>query len=242
MGTCSIVHECRYHRVKNTRHGTMLYSTHDIYIGRSLDSYGEWAWDEIELTRPYARGLVIDVGSNVGTHALSYAETADHVLAVEPQYRVYQMLAANVMLNCKENIQSHFGALGDYDGHIRLPVPDYSHTNNFGGVAMGDGDSTVNINRIDSFQASPQFIKIDVEGRELEVLQGARETIMRSRPVLYVENDRLDKAKSLIDLIESLGYTYKWHIPRLYNPHNFYGYKENLFPGISSVNMLCLPN
>jgi hypothetical protein len=74
---------------------------------------------------------------------------------------------------------------------------------------------------------------------ESEVIRGARKLINRHKPVLYVENDRQEKSKALIELIRSLDYRMYWHLPPLFNPNNFAGDSENLYPGIVSVNMLC---
>lgn len=45
----------------------------------------------------------------------------------------------------------------------------------------------------------------------------------------------------MIELIASLDYRMYWHRPPLYNPDNYFGDTENIFPNIVSVNMICLP-
>jgi hypothetical protein len=50
------------------------------------------------------------------------------------------------------------------------------------------------------------FLKIDVEGLEQEVLEGASDTLRRFRPRLYVENDRLEKSAALIEHLLALDY------------------------------------
>ena len=85
------------------------------------------------------------------------------------------------------------------------------------------------------------MLKVNVEGLELQVLEGARQTIGKFRPVLYVENDRKTLSEDLITLISELGYDMWWHLPELYNPNNFAQNKVNVFAGIVSVNLLCFP-
>ena len=85
------------------------------------------------------------------------------------------------------------------------------------------------------------LIKIDVEGMEREVLQGAEQTIRRFRPVLYMENDRPEHSAALIRQVLDLGYRLYWHLPPLFNPQNYFGVAENVFGKIVSVNMLGLP-
>jgi hypothetical protein len=85
------------------------------------------------------------------------------------------------------------------------------------------------------------MIKIDAEGMESEVLAGGKELIARHRPLLYVENDREAKSPALIRQIMDMGYQCWWHLPPLFNPGNFDRNPANIFGGIISINMLCLP-
>src|SRR3954465_1933985 len=87
-----------------TRHGQMLVNRHDVYIGRSLELYGEWSEGEIDLFRQVLRpGMVVaDAGANIGTHTVARAQMVAPngvVYAFEPQRIVFQTLAANVALN-----------------------------------------------------------------------------------------------------------------------------------------------
>ena len=63
-------------RIKQTRHGLMAYNINDIYLGRSLDCYGEFSRGETllfaQLVGP--QSLVLDIGANIGAHTLFFAE------------------------------------------------------------------------------------------------------------------------------------------------------------------------
>jgi hypothetical protein len=85
------------------------------------------------------------------------------------------------------------------------------------------------------------LLKVDVEGFEPQVLRGARHTVERCRPVIYVENDRLAQQQELITLVAEMGYRLYWHAPRLFDPANFNGVQEKVFGSLVSVNMLCIP-
>jgi FkbM family methyltransferase len=238
----------RHCRVKQTRHGMMIYNIHDAFIGRSLDLYGEFSFDEVRLFAQLVKpGMtVVDVGANIGAHTLYLAQavSADGtVWAFEPQRLVFQMLCANLALNEIGNVHALQVGVGSEPGRAHIPAVDFATSGNFGGIALqASGQDEVQIATIDSVKLSAcHFIKIDVEGMEGDVIAGARETIGRFRPLLYVENDRRQNSALLIAQLWDLDYRLYWHTPPLFNPDNFYGNPHNAFPGILSLNMLCLP-
>lgn len=185
---------------------------------------------------------------NIGTHTLALARLVGErgrVHAFEPQRIVFQNLCANMALNSIENVECHHAGAGAEDGFVRIPDIRYDLSGNFGGMDVRqfkDGHK-VRMVRLDGFLdlARLNLLKIDVEGMEQEVIRGARELIGRCKPALYVENNSGESSKGLIELIWSLDYQLFWHLPPLFNPANFAGDPENLFPGIVSANMLGLP-
>jgi hypothetical protein len=76
---------------------------------------------------------------------------------------------------------------------------------------------------------------------ESAVIAGAGNLISRYRPLLYVENDRIEKSPALIAQLMGLGYRLFWHLPPLFNPNNWRGESADMWGGIVSVNMLCIP-
>ena len=94
--------------------------------------------------------------------------------------------------------------------------------------------------RLDYWLAGEQvgFIKLDVEGFELAVLKGAAQTLARCRPLLYLENDRVDRSPALIEWLWNAGYDLWWHIPPLFNPQNFASSPDNVYGNVASFNML----
>lgn len=83
------------------------------------------------------------------------------------------------------------------------------------------------------------FLKLDIEGMEREAILGARKTIERFKPVLYVENDREERSDALVRTLTDFGYVMYWHHPPLFNPNNYLGQPENIFGNIISKNMIC---
>lgn len=239
-----------FNNLVRAKHGWMLFNRHDVYIGRSIGKYGEFSEGEVSLFAQFCRpgDIVVEVGANIGTHTLALANlvgSQGRVYAFEPQRVVFQTLCANVALNSHMHVECRQIALSDAPGELRIPDIDYAQENNFGGVELprfAQG-APVRVARLDDEVDLPalRLLKADVEGMEQGVIGGARKTIAKHRPFLYVENDRVEKSDALIALIVSLGYRPYWHLPSMFSPGNFAGDPENLFPHIISVNMICVP-
>jgi FkbM family methyltransferase len=249
MIASSALHSGASIRLKRTRHGTMLYCIHDTYVGRSLDLYGEFSVEETTL---FGRLIepemtVLDVGANIGVHTLDFAAAAGPkgaVIAFEPQGFLHQILCTNLLLNEIVTVRAIHGGLGRERGQAWIPPIDYGAAGNFGGVSLQreTGGERVTVAPLDSLGlAQCHFVKIDVEGMEEDVIAGGAQTIRKFKPILYVENDRKEKSPLLIRRIADLGYVSYWHFPRYYNAENFYGNPVNVFGGMVSVNMLCVP-
>jgi FkbM family methyltransferase len=158
---------------------------------------------------------------------------------------MFQALCANVALNSCANVFTHQVAVGAAPGTIVVPSLDPRQPNNYGGLSLLDPQpgETVPLWTIDELKPRDcQFIKLDIEGMEVEALRGAAATIDRFRPILYVENDRRARSAELIDLLQRYAYRLYWHLPRLYNPNNFRADSENIFGNKVSVNMICIPS
>ncbi len=231
------------------RYGQILCNQYDAYIGQSLIRYGEFSESEVELFRLLLQPgmVVLDIGANIGCHTIPFAEMVGEegrVYAFEPQRIVFQNLCANIALHSLTNVYAYNMALGAESGEIRVPPLNYAAPDNFGGIALGTTEQgeAVRLARLDDLSIPEcAFIKIDVEGMEQSVLEGACALIERDRPWLYVENDRTEKSADLIRHIHDLGYDLFWHLPYMYNPNNMQGEQENIFPDLVSINMLCIP-
>jgi FkbM family methyltransferase len=236
-------------RLKRCRDGAMMYMINDRYIGRALDKYGEICRGEVIFLSQIIRSgmTILDVGANIGLLTLPFARLVrpgGRVIAFEPQRIVYQILCGNLALNAIDNVFAHNSAVGRQGGSIALSPTDYTQVGNFGGVAVGASfaGETVPLVTIDSLALpSCEFMKIDVEGMELDVLAGAGNTLQRFRPRLFVENDRPEKSAALIEHLLGLDYRLYWFFAGLYSADNFFGDQEDIFPGIVSDNMVCIP-
>ena len=237
-------------RVKQCRHGAMMYLPADLFVGRSLDLYGEFSEGEVALFAQILKPgmFVVDVGANIGAHTIFFAKAVGpggRVVAVEPQRILYQILCGNLALNAIGNTFAQHAGLGSAPESILVPPLNYAASHNFGGLALGEftEGEQVPVTTLDALALPAcHLLKIDVEGMEAQVLQGARQTLARHRPILYVENDRTEKSAALIALLFELDYRLFWHLPPLFHADNFFGHAENVFGGFVSINMVGVPH
>jgi len=239
-----------FNNLKYCRFGPMLYNKNDRYVGRSLETYGEFSLGELQLFQQLIQmdQVVVEAGSNVGSHTVELSWLAGpggQVHAFEPQRIIFQTLCANLALNHRTNVFAHHAALGDHVGTILTPVVTPSEHHNFGEESLPTVESgePVPVVTLDSLNLQAcHFLKADVQRMEVELLTGASETIRKFRPILYLENEYEDRSRELLELVMSMDYVPYWHLPPLYHPDNFRGETKNLWPGIVSINILCLPS
>jgi FkbM family methyltransferase len=235
------------------RHGPMLFNRHDQYIGASLRKYGEFSPGESELFRKLiGPGMtVVEVGANIGAHTVELSRLAGPtgaVFAFEPQRIVFQTLCANLALNACANVVAMPVAIGAAAGEVMVPFLPPDRPTNFGGLSLiggaavrANGSERAPLRTLDGLGLRAcHFLKLDLEGMEIDALRGGADLVKRTRPHLYVENDRREHSAALIELLRSWGYRLYWHKPPLFSPENFAGDPENVFGNIVSINMLCI--
>ena len=235
------------------RHGFFIFDKNDTYVGRSLEIYGEWAEAEVQLFSQIIRptDTVVEVGANIGSHTLAIARLASEgrVHAFEPQPYVFSLLKKNVLDNGFKNTTLWNAAVGSEIGRASMP---YLSANiyspiNFGAISIHTISGRrvgVPLLKIDGIQEIQQinFLKIDVEGFEPQVLEGAISAIQKFRPIVFIESRNRDDHTFVINsFFGSLGYT-TWHYNTLiYNSGNFQSNSENIFGREASFDLLCLP-
>ncbi|MFQ5626642.1 MAG: FkbM family methyltransferase [Methyloligellaceae bacterium] len=132
--------------------------------------------------------LALDVGAHVGFWTNCMAARFESVHSFEPNPETLNCLIQNKA----SNVVAHNFALGDCDRASFLALPEGGNkTTSSGAWEISDDEDKafypIEIRTMDSLGLAPNFIKIDVQGFELQVLEGALETIMRHRPIIIVE-------------------------------------------------------
>ena len=145
-----------------------------------------------------AGGCFVDIGANVGNHSL-YAATflcAAKVIPFEPNPKVIRLLMANMALNGVTDVVrfDHLGmGLSDAPGE-GFGVEERSTNLGAARLLEGEGDIPVTTGDLALTDEVPDFIKIDVEGMEIGVLNGLAETVKRCQPMMLVEVDEANYA------------------------------------------------
>jgi FkbM family methyltransferase len=235
--------------LRQCRHGPMMYLRSDTYIGRSFDQYGEYSEGEVALFRDWLRpgDVALDVGANIGALTIPMARLVGPtgtVYSFEPQRIVFQILCGNVAMNELGNVQTLQWAVGHAAGTTKVAPLDYGAQYNFGGISLGGlkGEDVAVIAIDDINLPKLRLLKMDVEGMELNAIMGATATIERCRPILFIENDRVEKSTALLTQLFNSGYRLWWHKTPLYNSANFLRNPRNVFGNIHSFNVLGLPS
>jgi len=204
------------HSLFVTEKGTLDY---DVYVMPYISKYVKES------------DIVIDAGAFIGGYTEHFRKLVGIdglVIAVEPNLETFKCLEHNMLEH--GNVYCHHAALSDRVGRVSL-IDSKNKTQ----VYSVQGDD-VECTTIDAFGISRcNFIKIDVEGFEPEVLMGARQTIQRCRPLMVIEiNDRTLLRRSLtrkviFDLLDIYDYRYE-------NIH-----PEQDLQG-SKIDIICFPN
>lgn len=151
--------------------------------------------------------LVIDVGANIGNHSLYLAAVCGcKVVAFEPNIDLAQALEQSVALNGLEKmVRVQAKGVGAQAGTARFGDlrPD-----NLGAQSLVPGEGEIPLVSLDKARLAKgiRMIKVDVEGMEPEVLQGARQIITRDRPILYVESATEGNFREIQRLLRQMDY------------------------------------
>lgn len=196
--------------------------------------------DLLTVRRKYfGDGVVaLDCGANIGVHSVEWAKLMSKwglVVAIEAQERIFYALAGNLTLQNCLNARAIWGALGSCCGELSFPEPDYTIPGSFGsfelrprlggefiGQSVDYAKPTVTVRQLslDSLELERvDLIKLDVEGMEAEALEGAKETITRCKPIMYIETVKSDQA-AIVKWCEDLGYKVLPHGMNVLAVHN----------------------
>ena len=198
----------------------------DCWVQRTLYFHGEWDANELEALLaqvPPKPGVVfLDIGAYFGYYALTVARrlgVAVSVFAFEPLTMNYELLEANIRRNRFANVTAVRAALSEAPGEAVFTIPPAEnrgsgHLQTAAESAAGERVPVTTLDRFVRERGLPNVsaMKIDVEGAELGVLRGARDTLQRFHPILLLElnptalGEHGTTPGDLLGLIADLGY------------------------------------
>jgi len=209
--------------MKLTKEGIAIIET-DTHISKWVEESGRLDHDQniLPLVLPFIPegGTVLDIGANIGSHTVAYANRVGNkgaVYAFEPNKIAFKCLEYNT--KDYNNIQIFECAIGETWGACEIK----NNSENLGMAFIELSEKGICISPLDAFSGigadnfikKCDFIKIDVEGYELEVLKGAKETIKKYFPVMLIEVNKGclerngESKESLFKLLDEYGYYYR---------------------------------
>lgn len=191
----------------------------DTHISKWVEQSGRLDHDQSALRQilPHipVGGVVVDGGAFIGDHTVSYAERVGpegFVYAFEINPAAFECLRFNTKDNARISVRSH--GLSHLNATVTVN-PDSNAGASWAGEA-GPMDNSVLALPLDFYELPRlDFMKLDIEGWEVEALMGAAATIWKCRPVIVLEVNEgaLQRqgrsGKELLDLVKGYGYTYR---------------------------------
>lgn len=155
--------------------------------------------------------VIIDVGANIGNHTIYFAKIcrAKKVYSFEPQENIFNILVKNINLNnIDANVKAYNMGVGREHTYARIDVVD---KNNYGSSRIIKNDKgEIEIDKLDNIMLNEvervDMIKIDVEGMEMDVLEGAKGILEKFRPIIYIEAATDEEFNKVLDFLMEFNY------------------------------------
>lgn len=192
------------------------------FIGQEINFHGQFEKAELrclisKVNEYMSEKTVLDIGANIGNHSLAFSPYCKQVFSFEPHPKTFRLLELNTM----DVTNIHPINIGASDHTAKMKAVD-SH-NNMGGARLIDDSIVTNekISNYREFSLRPLdsieqlentdigFIKIDVEGHELQAFKGAKRLLEKHHPVIAFEQlaDSFDLGTSdVIEYLKNIGY------------------------------------
>ena len=177
--------------------------------------------------------IAIDGGANIGAHTIAWGIEMTYfgeVLAFEPQERIYYALCGNIAINNCFNVRALHAALGNNidstnadltpNQTIEVPILNYATNSSFGSLELRQRENNEFIGQSVDYTRTQKvplisidslclqrldYVKIDCEGMEIEVLNGAAKSIAKHKPILQIEIIK-SNPQEIMDFLKSFNY------------------------------------
>tara|TARA_R110001583_G_scaffold113291_1_gene263810 strand:+ start:276 stop:1130 length:855 start_codon:yes stop_codon:yes gene_type:complete len=215
----------------------ILVFSHD-FIGEEVFCYGFYEKKEIlSIVNSFdfdtSKFNCLDVGANIGNHAVKFSNYFKNVFCFEPNPEVYEVLSLNTKK--KKNIKIYNFGLSNQNKNIFL---EYNEQNHGGGKIVdnltdGSKGYSVKLEVLDDFfMENVSFIKIDIEGHEIFAIEGMILLLESQKPIISFEYIKNLNGDIVFEKLKKLGYD-KFYIPY---EDNFF--KRNLHHSLYFISFL----
>lgn len=201
---------------------TLVYNNYTVHIAKPDffttklrlrdDNWLFKPWHPLFKKLNIGQGLTVDIGANYGVATIEFFTNT-----VGNRYTLFEPIAENchcieqTLKNSNINYTLHNVGMSNTEG-----TANFFFNKNMSGTSgiteNNTGNRTISVKTLDSYEFNDVvFIKIDTEGHELEVIQGAMKTITEQQPVLFFEVDpksdqQKQKLTAIFDILHSAGY------------------------------------
>lgn len=207
------------HRIRGEYIQRMIFKSENFF------DIGDLEW--LRKNKILRKGMnILDIGANIGNHTIYFAKicNAGHVYSFEPVRDTYKMLCKNCRINGLDQVSLYNFALGRKQTSVQIKS---FNEKNYGGTVLqyckGGGIACCALDELimdpeagkkmeekteEKIEKKIDFIKIDVEGFENEILLGGAELIKRDQPVIFVEIFE-ENVNTVDKTMKKLGYEMK---------------------------------
>lgn len=198
-------------------YGDIQLFSNDRYVCDHI--YNNCVWEQYmvdKFTAYYTTGNVIDIGAHIGLHSIALSKLVKPtglVYSFEAHPSIYKLLEHNCFNH--SNIITHNKAVSGtsnavlYVEDVDFDSADVDNTGGFGTQSIHETERLIRVDTtsIDDHQIQDvALVKIDVEGNEMNVLEGMKRTLMKQKPILFIEIHPDDRTRKLEDIERLYGY------------------------------------
>jgi FkbM family methyltransferase len=193
-----------------------LYCYEDDFMKHIFLKDGDWEPELNDIFKRYINknSIVVDIGASIGINTIKMSKFAKKVYSFEPFTQSFELLNTNISINNLDNVETFNYGLGNEEKNIdKMWFGFLNKKKNMGTLRINKlynlynepVDVNIKIKKLDNILNEPiDFIKIDVEGFENEVLLGAMNIITKYKPIIIMENWNIDNE---YDILQNLGYS-----------------------------------
>ncbi len=206
-------------------------------VSNEMNIDGFYEKEQLEVIKPFLdNNIFLDIGSNLGNHTLYFNKNFKEIYCFEPHPLSYSLLKLNTKY--KSNIKIFNFGLSEKSKTANIKIKSQKNISgeNFKNNNDIDKDSITedvffkNFDELYNFKDSLSFIKIDVEGNELDVIKSMTKNLENNSANILLEFDvdNFSEKNEIISLLKSVGYRY------------FYFFETNKIPNLRIRNLFLI--